>query len=228
MHDYNGLTPIREKFHDSGDLFALLFAQGMLAVEVETWQEPGYEPYTDIAEIAANDRSDFARLEDDGDDILFTEKDSLKVKHAGIGHSPGYLERYTFYPDGQIKLRSLENLGAPSVGDPWGGISGEESPYSEPTDAEELVIPPGQHLTFAFDNPDNEPHTPVLNIVLREYNINPLSYSEYPDVYHRIVAPGSPMPLYPVGSSDQQARYDLGDKFQVQPVQLKTVRERSR
>ena len=222
-----GVTKIAEKFLDSGDLFALRFNEGYVFLEVTGWEQIKYAPLSQFDEVSAQSGTGFQRLEHEGtDDILFTEKRKKKVKHVAVGHSPSIIRRYTNYPEDENRLRKLENVGGPSAGDDYGYVDGEDSPYSAPTDAEELYIPPGNHLNFNFYNPDNEAHTPLANIVMREYTIRPLNPDNGQDMnaIKRVMAPGSPMPVAPAGSVDRQVSYDLAEFWGVQPISASRAR----
>jgi len=216
----SGLREIEQKFLNTGDLFALRFNQGLIFLEVTGWEQNKYAPYNNIGTVGGEDNSGFQRLEQDGDDILYLEKNKLKVLHVGIGHSPAVVRRYTNYPEGENRLRSIPNLSTPRAGDDFGYIDGDESPYNAPTDAEELFIAPGQHLDFDFYNPDTEAHEPILNMKMREYNIRALDPNKQRNkkAIKRVVSPGSPMPIAPVGSMDRQTDYELSEFWKASTI----------
>jgi len=217
----NQMEVIEEKFHQSGDIFALRFNGGLVFLEVDNWEQTKYAPHTNVGEAPAGDSSGFTRLEDDDtDDILFVDKKKQKVIHAAVGHSPAVLRRYTNYPESENRLRKLPNIGAPVPGDDYGYVDGVDTSYQNPTDIEELYIPPGVHLDFNFHNADTEPHQPILNIVMRVYDINPIDprSGSGRQAAKRVVSPGSPMPIANVGSLDSQARYQLQDSWGIKPI----------
>lgn len=221
-----GVDKITDKFLGTGDLFAIRFNEGYVFCEITGWQQIKYAPLSQFSEVSSQSSTGFQRLEHDGDDILFTEKRKKKIKHAAIGHSPSIFRRYTNYPEDEVRLRKLENIGAPSAGDDYGYVDGDDSPYNGPTDAEELWIPPGNHLNFNFYNPDNDAHTPVVSIVMREYNINPLDPNKAgnKNAIKRIMSPGSPIPIAPAGSVDRQTRYELTEFWGVSPMSADEAR----
>lgn len=223
----NGLQAIDEKFLSVGDLFGLRFSEGVVFLEVDGWEQNVYSPYDEVGEIAGGDSSGWERLEDDGDDILYVEKKDEKVLHAGIGHSPSHVRRFTNYPEGENRLRTMPNLNTPRPGDDFGYVDGNESPYDRPTDAEELFIPPGVHLDFNFFNGDTETHEPIISIKLREYNVSAISpnTSQGRNAIRRVVAPGSPIPVANVGSIDRQANFDLADFWGTEPVSDSKIEE---
>lgn len=221
-----GLKPIEDKFLSIGDLFAMKFNQGLVFMEVQGWEQNRYSPHSGIEEISADGSSGWTRLEDDGDDILYVEKQNNKVLHVGIGQSPSELRRYTNYPEGEVRLRSIPNLSSPRPGDTYGYVDGEDSPFATPTDAEELFISPGTHVDFNFHNPTDEPKEPLLNIKLREYKIRPLNHENADDrnAIKRVVSTGSPMPIVPAGSTDRQQDFDLQEKWNVEPISYERAR----
>lgn len=220
-----GLQAIDEKFMNVGDLFGLEFAEGVVFLEVEAWEQYKYDPYNEIGTIEGDDSSGWDRLEDDGDDILHVEKNDKKVLHVAIGQSPSHIRRFTNYPEGENRLRQMPNLGTPRPGESYGYIDGDDSPYEEPTDAEELLIPPGIHLDFNFYNGDTEAHEPILSIKMREYNIRALDPSNEYDLnaIRRIVSPGSPIPIAPVGSMDRQDDFELDEYWETQAMDTDDV-----
>jgi hypothetical protein len=226
MHDNDGLSEITEKFLGNGELFGIKFNQGFVFLEVESFEQVKFAPFDNIGDIAGGGTTNFARLEDDdGDDILYLEQDQSKVIHASIGQSPAGIRRYTNYPESETRLRRIDNLGSPVVGDDYGYVDGEDSPYEMPTDAEELWIPPKTHLDFAFANTDNRQREPILNILMRIYRIDPLDpdVSEDRNAIKRIVQPGSPMPVVMAGGPDFQIDYQLDSAWNTEPIPRQRV-----
>lgn len=216
-------TYIGEKFLDRNDILVLEFNDGYVFLQVKGWEQYKFDPFTELPAVTPQDNSGFSRLEDsNGDDILYIEKGNEKVLHAGIGHSPSSLRRYTNYPESENRLRTPPNLDTPrSVsGSDYGYVDGEDSPYESPTDVEELVIPPGVHLDFDFYNPDpDETRQPVLNIKMREYNVKVLNPNENQNKVERALSPGTPIPTYPVGSIDNQKNIStLAEQWGVEPL----------
>lgn len=222
----SGFDSIQEKFLSEGNLFGMEFREGFVFLEVEGWEQVSFRPYDNVGSIDAGSNSGYSVLEDpDNNDreILYIPRGEERILHVGIGHRPAMIRRYTQYPDGDNTLRKLPEVGTPSSrnGDDYGYISGEESPYDNPTEAEELVIPPNVSVGFDFFNPDaNTSHEPVLNVQIRHYTITALEPRNNPDrnAIRKIVQPGSPMPIYPAGGLDQKISYSLGNDWGVQPL----------
>lgn len=223
--------PIKESFMDNGELFGLEFRDGFVFFEVTGTEFLQFKPYTGIGNVAAGSNSGWSQLTDDGtssgDDIIHLDTDSAKILHCAIGQTPDVIRRYTNYPEGQNRLRSIPNLDVPSPGDDYGYINGVGSPFDGPTGLQELVIPPGVHLDFNFHNPDNQDHNVVLGIEAAEYNVRALDVKNGADknAIRRIVSPGSPMPIYPAGSLDNQVRYQLKSNFGVDEIPYSRVQQ---
>ena len=222
-------NPIQDKYLSRNDVFALKFNNGLSFLKVQSWEQYKYDPYSEIGTVAPQSASGFQRLEDEnGDDILYVDENERKVLHVSIGHNPEQLRRYTNYPESENRLRTIPNLTVPRPvnGDDYGYVDGNDTPYSMPTDAEELMIPPGHHLDFSFYNPDQtKSHKPILNIFIREYDVSIIDPSENLNMVQRVVSPGSPMPTYPVGSNDNQSRIGtLAEEWGVRPVEAETLR----
>jgi len=211
---------IDEKFLESGDLFVLKYSNGYKFFEVETWKTLKFRPY-DVGTVSAGSTQGFERLTDvNGDDILYVEQGDSVVLHASIGMSPASVRRYTNFPESENRLRTIPNLPNPSArnGDDYGFVDGEDSPFSQPTDAEELFIPPNTHLDFAFHNPSpTRPVSPKLNIKMRGYQVNEIDPSNRRNIVQRAMSPGSPIPVSTVGSSTNQKSLS-GKVWDVGPV----------
>lgn len=221
--------PIDNKFLDRGDLFGLEFRDGFIFYQVRAFEETHYQPHTQFGDIDADSSySNYQRLDDaDGDDILFVPKeDVFKIKHAAIGHKPSFIRRFTNYPEDEVRLRSTPNLGPPTTGDKFGYIDGYDSPYEQPTDAEELFIPSNNHLNFNFYNPDEDQHAPTIQVMMRTYKVDPLNPNNKEDknAIKAIVNPKTPMPLPPAGSLDTQVPFTYMSTYDVRPMTLKEAR----
>lgn len=200
--------PVEENFMKRGDLFGLEFHEGYAFFSIESWGFSQYRPYSELDKIGPRSDSDFVRLENaEGDDITYVPPNTDKVLHVSIGQRPASLRRYTYFPENSNLLHQIPNLTNPSArgGDDYGYVDGNDTPYEEPTDAEELVIPPGIHLNHVFYNPNQDKTVrPVLNIKMREYKVNHLDPQRDKNQIRRIVSPGSPAPIYPVGTINVQ------------------------
>lgn len=227
---YKGMDTIRESFLNESELFGLEFNEGFVFLEVEGWEQVKYAPYSGVGEVSAANNSGYSRLEDgpSSDDILFVDSGQNKVLHVGIGQRPEFIRRYTRYPENGSNLRTVPNLNGPSSrnGEDFGYVDGVDSPYGEPTVAEELMIPPDVHLDFDFYNPDpNNAHTPILDILMRIYDVRALDSNNSQDLraIKNIVRPGSAPPVYKAGTIDNKINYQLTSDWGVSPLSQSRV-----
>lgn len=213
---------IDDNFLNHRELFALEYREGMVFLEVQDWEFVQYRPYSGVGTVGSEESSGFVRLDDGNRDILHIEKGEEKVLHGSVGIYPNNFRQYTRYPEGGPKSGTWPNLQSPSSGngDDYGYVSGNDSPYSEPTEEGELFIPPGVHLSFDFFNTGVEDRTPKLNLRFREYDVNILDPFEnkHQNAIRRIIQPGSPMPIVTVGTMGNRYSYDLQDSWGVQPM----------
>jgi hypothetical protein len=144
-----------------------------------------YKPYSlidstgDTVEIATVTAQAELRLRDPRNkdvDILYLDKSTDAgfpwILHGAIGWKPHQIFVYPRFPEGSdipAKFPIIDPI-QPSVGNFTGYYSGHESPYDEPTDFMEYVIPPGQHIGHEFYNYDDRTHNPVANILFALYH----------------------------------------------------------
>lgn len=226
--------PIEEKFLDRSELFGLRYKQGIVFFEVMDHEDTKFKPFSELEDIESGSALDggFQQLQDsEGDDVLYLDKtdDRKKVIHAAIGHDPWQVRRYTRFPEDSGKLRSIPNLGITNVTDPFSYVDGRDSPYEGPTDAEELVIPPGVHLSFDFYNPDTVDHEPLINIKMRKYQVrvlDPRGDSDEQAGVRKIIKTASPAPIYTVGGLDNATTFNMSDEWGVDPVSMDEARRK--
>ena len=217
----DGQTHIDEKFLGRRDLFGLEFADGLVFCEIQDWEFLQFRPYTQVSTVASQDNAGDDVLTFNNDEILFLEKGVEKVLHGSIGVYPQSMRQYTRFPEGQARRGTWDNLTAPSAanGDDYGYVSGEDSPYQNPTDENEFFIPPNVSIDFDFFNTSGRDRQPKLNLRFREYQVNVLNPQDSgdQDAIKRILTPGSPMPIAPVGTMKTKARFNAGDEWGVDP-----------
>jgi len=146
-----------------------------------------YKPYSLInsagttIDIAATSAQTEVWLRDSRNtavDILYldttTDKGFPWLLHGAIGWKPHQILVYPRIPEGKNicpgRWGELDPI-KPSSGDLLGFVSGAESPYDEPTDYFEYVIPPKMHVGHEFYNRDSVAHNPVANILFMLYHI---------------------------------------------------------
>lgn len=180
-----GIVPIVERFLLNNQLMALEFNEGFLFARVVRRRICNYKPYSLInsagttVDIAASSAQSELWLRDSRNtavDILYFDKtldDGLPwILHGAIGWKPHQILVYPRIPEGSNipgKLPEIDPI-KPSSGDLAGYYSGVESPYDEPTDFMEYVIPPKTHIGHEFYNKDDVAHNPVANVLFALYH----------------------------------------------------------
>lgn len=225
---------IAKKFLDRNHTFGLEYQEGIVFVSVRGVEDTIFKPFEQLEDIESGTSLDngFQRLNDsNGDDILFVDPGDTETRftiiHTSIGIHPAPIRMFTRYPEGEAKLKGVPNLEIPETGDNYAYVDGRMSPYRNPTDAAELIIPPGQHLSFNFRNPANDDHFPVLSLPMRKYNVEPLDPDGTEDEKREISSAarvGSTRPIYPVGGFSSQVKFNLGDEWGVRPVTVEEAR----
>ncbi len=99
-----------------------------------------------------------------------------QILHGAIGWKPQQVFIYPRFPEGSNILGKFGEVDPvkPASGDLTGYYTGLDSPYEEPTDFIEYVIPPKIHVGHEFYNYDSVSHQPVANILFALYHFQPL------------------------------------------------------
>lgn len=187
MDDLKGIIPIQKRFLLTNHLMALEFKEGFLFGRVVRRRICHYKPYSLInaagttVDIAATDDQAELWLRDHRNkavDVLYldatTDVGFPWMLHGAIGWKPHQIRVYPRIPEGSNvpgKFPSIDPI-QPSSGDKTGYYSGMESPYDEPTDFMEYVIPPKMHVGHQWYNPDSEAHNPVGNLLFALYHFD--------------------------------------------------------
>jgi len=180
-----GIVPIYRKFLQNNYLFSLEFKEGHVFGRVIRRRICHYRPYPLIDKagnavvLSPSSHQTEIRLADPrnpADEILYldsaTNAGYAWIMHGSIGVKPPQIRMYPRFPEGKDIPGKFPNLSPirPSSGDSFGYVSYDVSPYEEPTDYVEYVIPPLTHIGFEFYNEDPErSHQPVLNILFAVY-----------------------------------------------------------
>jgi len=181
-----GIVPIVEKFLLNNMLMALEFDEGFIFARIVRRRICNYKPYSLIdsagttVDIAASSTQAELWLRDSRNtkvDILYMDKTTDKgfpwILHGAIGWKPHQILIYPRIPEGHDipgKFPELDPI-KPSSGDLAAYYSGVESPYDQPTDFMEYVIPPKLHIGHEFYNKDSaRAHNPVANILFALYH----------------------------------------------------------
>lgn len=210
-----GIKPIRQKFLEPNFLFALNFFEGYVFGRVARRRICLYKPYPVISsagaaiDISASTAQSELRFRDSRNtevDILYLE-DPTKggypwFYHGAIGIKPQYINMYLRFPEGKeipgkfVKLDPIR----PDAGNDVGYLNSLLSPYEEPTDAIEIIIPPKQHLGAEYYNKDSaRSHNPVLNLLFALYWIQIFNTEKYANLIRKIALREVPASFMTVG-----------------------------
>lgn len=142
--------------------------------------------------------------------------------HGAIGIKPQFINLYLRYPEAKEipgKFPGVDPI-KPSAGENLGYVNELNSPYDEPTDWAELVIPPYVHIGAEYYNKDSRAHQPVLNLLFAVYWVKFFNKGNL--IVKRIANREVPAAFLTVGFGDTPI--DLGSKLQtewgVKPLSL--------
>lgn len=152
------------------------------------------------------------------DDILHlptaTDRGLPWIMHGALGIKPNAVNMYIRMPEAQSIPGKFPNIDpiSPSRGDDLGYVNGLKSPYNNPSEWAELVIPPKQHVDFEFFNKDSGDgswnHQPTLNILFAIYWFQALTTREHHNLIGRIAAREVPAAFFTIGVGDEPLGYD--------------------
>ena len=188
MVELEGIRPIREKFLQPNYLGALVFREGFVFFRVIRRSVCRYKPYPvidesgniiDIKPLSFEVEHTFRDPRNTERDILYLESSVSDdgypwFLHGAIGIKPQFINMYLRVPQGKAIPGNFPSLDPirPASGDPIGYINSEVSPYGDPTDYAELVIPPRVHIGAEYYNTDSErSHQPVLDLYFCLYKV---------------------------------------------------------
>jgi len=145
--------------------------------------------------------------------------------HGGIGIKPQYIYMYPRFPEGKEIPGKYPNVDPikPSAGDLLGYVSELESPYEEPTDFFEYVIPPLLEIGAEYYNKDpDKAHNPVMNLLFSVYWFQALTRAKHAALIAAIAKRTVPAYFFTVGFGDlpQELGADLMEKWEVEPMTL--------
>ena len=240
-----GIRPIVSKFLEPNYLFALQFREGFIFGRVLRRRICNYKPWSlidssgDAVEIAPNSHQTELRFRDPrapARDILYldgaTNAGSPWFLHGSFGIEPQQIYMYLRYPEGETIPGKFPNLtpARPSSGDDFSYINSLNSPYHEPTDWVEVVIPPHVHITAEFYNKDPERTIrPRLNILFALYWVELFKPETHPDLIANIAArryEGAKAAFLTVGFGDwpENMGSSVMEAWEVRPMTLDEAR----
>lgn len=233
-----GFKPISEKFLSSPQRLALGFAGeasktiGWVFARIMGVEPTRLKPFTNgLTPIAPNGTLALTQLIEpiSSEPALEVPRELAKtlIYHIGVGlNPPKWLRMYLGYPSGQFRGR-VENINPPTPGNDYSYVTGEDTPYGDPTDAAELFLPFGVTADFAFSNEDPRwTHQPVLNVEMRKYHVeffNP-KIQEHADLIRRMALGTAQAYWWPVGTQRNLAPYMQEDYWRVPALTLEQAR----
>lgn len=238
MEDLRGIVPIVKKFLEPNYFLALQFREGFVFGRVVARRICQYKPWAlidsdgTVVDIAASTAQAELRFRDPrnaANDILYLDSSTNAgfpwVYHGAIGIKPQYVYMYPRYPEGKEipgKFPEVDPI-RPSSGDLLGYVNGLKSPYQDPTDYVEWVIPPHIHVAAEYYNHDpSRAHNPALNILFALYWFQTFSKARLPNLIRRIASREVPAAFLKVGFGDFP--HDLGSAlakdWKVEPLTL--------
>jgi hypothetical protein len=198
-----GVKPISEKILQPNFLMALEWKEGWIFARVVRKRIMIYKPYPLIDQggsaviIPPRTYKGEYRLRDPrnpANTILYldtaTDAGYPWILHGGIGLKPNQIRMYPKFPEGQAIPGKFPNIDPiqPSKGDATGYVDSTYSPYDNPTDFIEYVIPPKYHIGFEFFNVDPlYAYQPVLHIYFALYHFQILQPSDKPSIQNRLI-----------------------------------------
>jgi len=237
--DDKGIIPIQKKFMQNNYLFALEFREGFIFGRVVRRRICQYKPWPLIdangnaVDIAASSHQAELRFRDPrntSNTILYLDDSKSKAGYpwffyGAFGIKPQWIKMYLRFPETQDLPGKFPELDpySPSSGDDLGYIDSLRSPYEEPTDYVECVIPPHVHIGAEYYNrDDDESHQPNINILFCLYQFEVLKPEPHGTLIRRIAAREVPADFLTVGWADFPLDYGetLGDDWKVAPIKL--------
>lgn len=223
-----GLMPIVDKFLHPNYLFALEFQQGFVFGRVIRRRACLYKPYylidqngnaVSIGPLSAQAELQFRDPRNTANSIPYLGQTINSgypwIMHGSFGISPQYINAYPRMPAGKDISGHFPNLDPtrPSAGDNTGFVNGLLSPYDEPTDWLEIVIPPMQQLGCEYYNKDTyRTFQPKLNLHFCTYWFQVLNPPRFNRLISAIAMRQVPCAFHKVGFGDQPL--DIGANVQ--------------
>jgi len=242
--DKVGIKPIWQRFLLPNQLFSLDFKEGFVFARVIRRRICHYKPWNLIdsdgdavdipAYVAATPSTSYRgpyRFRDPrntANDILFLETSTNQgypwILHGGIGIRPQQILMYPRFPEGKTIPGKFPNVDPikPSSGEYLGYVASEQSPYEQPTDYIEYVIPPHQRIAAEYYNRDARDHQPVLHLLFAVYWFQILTLDTHPELVGKIAERRVPSTFLTVGFGDAPESlgqltskdWDLGSKYE--------------
>lgn len=236
--DKVGIKPIWQRFLLKNQLFSLDFKEGFVFARVIRRRICHYKPWNlidsngDAVDIGEDSHAGPYRFRDPrntANDILFLETSTNQgypwLLHGGIGIRPQQILMYPRYPEGKTIPGKFPNLDPikPSSGEYLGYVASQQSPFEQPTDYIEYVIPPHQRIAAEYYNQDDDrDHQPVLHLLFAVYWFQILTLDTHPELVGKIAERRVPSTFLTVGFGDApeslgqltSENWGLGSKYE--------------
>jgi len=238
-----GVKPIQQRFLEPNYLFAMEWRDGWLFGRVLHRRICNYKPWPlidsngDAVSISASSSQEELRFRDPNNtenDILYLDVTTKAgwpwFFHGAIGIKPQYVNAYLRIPETQDipgKFPSLDPV-RPSAGHDVGYINSLVSPYDNPTDFLEIIIPPQIHIGAEYYNKDSaNSHRPEMNLLFALYWFQVLTPSENATLIRKIALREVPAAFFKVGVADFPL--EMGDTLKTDwKAELMTLEQASR
>lgn len=235
-----GICKITDKILETNYLFALELYDGFLFGRTVRRRMCQWKPYTviesngSVVSIAPESHQAELRFRDPrnpSNDILYLDTTTNQgypwFMHGAIGIKPQQINMYIRFPEGKEIPGKFPNVDPirPSSGDDFGYINALNSPYDEPTDWVELVIPPLLHVGAEYYNKDPAlTLTPVLNLTFAIYWVQ--FFQPDNPIVKKIVNREVPASFLTVGFGDRpiELSSDILRDWNIRPVRLSEVK----
>jgi len=240
-----GIKPIASKFMENNYLFALQFREGFVFGRTIRRRIMNHKPWSLIdadgsaVEISPSGHQAALRFRDPrapARDILYLSSTTNAglpwFLHGAFGIEPQQVHMYLRQPEGETIPGKFPNLNPvrPDHGDDFGYLNSLISPYHEPTDWVEVVIPPGMHISAEYYNKDpDRTIRPKINILFALYWVELFKPETHPDLIANIAArkyEGAKAAFLTVGFGDWPE--NMGDilmkDWDVKPMSLDEAR----
>jgi len=223
-----GIKPIEEKFMENNYLFAMGFREGFIFGRTIRRRICKYKPWylidangdaIDIAPgYATQGNLRFRDPRSSQNDILYLDDENDQglpwFMHGAIGIKPPQVYMYLRIPEAKDIPGRFPNIDpvVPSAGDRTGYISEIESPYENPTDYMEIIIPPKIHIAAEYYNHDSDQwnHRPAFNLTFCVYWFQAFDPVKYPELVSAIARRKVPSDFFTAGVGRQPLDFDSG------------------
>jgi hypothetical protein len=234
-----GICKIVDKILETNYLFALEFAEGFLFGRTIRRRMCQYKPYPVIdssgAPVLIDPNSHMGELRfrdprNTENEIIYlgdtTNSGYPWFIHGSIGIKPQQINMYLRFPEGKEIPGKFPNVDPirPASGDDFGYINSLNSPYDEPTDWVEIVLPPRTRISAEYYNKDSSRKIqPVLNLTFAVYWVQ--FFKRDNPIIRRIVNREVPAAFLTVGFGDRAEPFSgtLAKDWDIAPIKFEEV-----